>query len=352
MNGTSLLEMERVNGTRRLAALSLASALVFATGCGGDDDSAATTTESPAPSPTGTDEGDPEYCPARVIQAEDITFSILGGSTARVLGMFEEAGLEIEHQRGEAVVEALASGDADIALSSFQFVAAIVAGAESKLIGPGTDEWNQFLIVHPDSDVESVQDFTGGDIGVSRIGAAGHYSAARLAADLGLDESDYNIVPVGSLSALIAALETGQIDAFAWTIEAAVNVEADGHGRIVGSVGEVIPPAPVGMIAASDDFIERCGPTVRAYCEVYYEAQNLLRDDHDAAVDMLVEHFDRDPERTRVAVELGVPDISQSSEFSNELLQGIADATNFTIEGVDDLTADDIREMVVDCASL
>jgi ABC-type nitrate/sulfonate/bicarbonate transport system substrate-binding protein len=314
----------------KIGALAVAGAMVLAA-CGGGDDDA---------------EG-----ALRVITSAEYDLSMIGAEAAHELGLFEESGLDVKLMVSQDAAQALASGDADIAIASpNRFIGAIEKGLPAKIVGPTIDIWGQYIIVRSDLNLKSVDDWEGGKIGVSNFGSAGHYSGVKLAQTLGWSESDYEIVPVGDLNGLMAALRSGSIDAFMWSAHASFTLEHEGAAHILGNVGETIGPNPLDVITATDKALEERPEDIKQFCSDYYAAQKMFKEDEQLAADTF-KKWGKDSKVMPDILDSGLPVLSTTSEITPEMIANMADATTFTIDG-SKVTADAVAKMYVDCSSL
>jgi ABC-type nitrate/sulfonate/bicarbonate transport system substrate-binding protein len=352
----------RFTHTRTFAALA-AGAMVLAACGGGDDPEVEEAPDAPdaADEAAGDDEADEQAAepedfggPVRAMISTRFNLPMIGSDAAEELGIFDELGLEVENIEGQDVPQGLASGDIDVGLASpNRFIGAILEGLEATIVGPTVDVWDQYIIVNSDLGYESVDDLEPGmSIGISSFGSAGHYSGEALAEQLGWSEDDFELVTLGSLDGLLAGLRQGQIDMFMWSAQAAFQLEQEGVANLLGNVGEFIGPNPLDVIIVSNQTLEERPHAIRAYCEGYYEGQARFKDDVDLAVDTFVDVWDFDPETTPAIVEAGAQYLSVDDQITDEMLGNMADATNFTIDGVDDLTGDEVADMYIPCSEL
>lgn len=286
-----------------------------------------------------------------VITSEEYDLPMIGAEAAEALGLYEESGLNVRLTVSQDAAQALASGDADIAIASpNRFIGAIEKGLPAKIVGPTIDVWGHYIIVGKEVGVTSVDQWKGGKIGVSSFGSAGHYAGVKLAETLGWSKSDFEVVPVGDLEGLMAALRSGTIDGFMWSAEAAYTLEHEGVADILGTVGDIIGPNPLDVIAVTDKAIEERPEDVKQFCADYYEAQRQFKEDPELAASTY-EQWGEDSEVLPDILESGLPLLSTSSEISDEMLANMAEATTFTIDG-SEITPEEVAEMYVDCSSL
>ena len=204
-------------------------------------------------------------------------------------GFFTQENLEIDPQWFDAaqpIAVATASSKIDvgatgITASLFNMAAsgqnlAIVAdkgreqkGFSSSALMAGTAAYNQ--------GINSIEALKGKRIGLTQKGSTFHYMLGRMLEAKGLKLEDVTIVPLGKLSAVMAALESKQIDACILNEPNITKVQKAGYGKLVVQVGDVIP-YQTSAIFYSPDFMKNKDAAVRfmrAYnkaCNYYYEA--------------------------------------------------------------------------------
>ena len=210
-------------------------------------------------------------------------------------GFFKEQGIEIEPQWFDAahpIAVATASnkvqvGATGITASLFNMVAggqnlSIVAdkgreqkGYSSSAVVMRTDLW--------EAGAKKIEDLKGKRVGITQTGSTFHYMLGRLLETKGLKLSDVEIVPLGKLSALMAALQGKQVDAVILNEPNITKMEKAGHGRVVVQVGDAIE-YQTSAIFFSPDFVKNQDAGVRfltAYIKAtryYFDATLKLKD--------------------------------------------------------------------------
>ncbi|MGE4588647.1 MAG: ABC transporter substrate-binding protein [Acidaminococcaceae bacterium] len=125
--------------------------------------------------------------------------------------------------------------------------------------------------------VTSIESLKGKRIGITQIGSTFHYMVGRLLESKGLAVSDVELVPLGKLSAIMAALESKQIDACILNEPNVTKAQTAGYAKLISQVGDVIPYQTSGIFF-SPDFVKKEDTAVRflrAYikaCNYYYDA--------------------------------------------------------------------------------
>ena len=204
-------------------------------------------------------------------------------------GFFKEQGIEIEPQWFDAahpIAVATASnkvqvGATGITASLFNMVAggqnlSIVAdkgreqkGYSSSAVLMRTDLW--------EGGAKKIEDLKGKRVGITQTGSTFHYMLGRLLETKGLKLSDVEIVPLGKLSAVMAALQGKQVDAAILNEPNITKMEKAGHGRVVVQVGDAMD-YQTSAIFFAPDFVKNKDAAVRflaAYIKAtryYYDA--------------------------------------------------------------------------------
>ena len=195
-------------------------------------------------------------------------------------GYFTEEGLKVESQWFDAahpIAVATASSKIDvgatgITASLFNMAASgqklsIVAdkgreqkGFPSSALLVTTDNYNQ--------GITSLADLKGKRIGITQKGSTFHYMLGRLLEAEGLTLNDVQLIPLNKLSAVVAALESKQIDAAILNEPNITKVEKAGYGKTIVQVGDVIPYQTSAIFYSGVRFM-------KAYtkaCNYYYDA--------------------------------------------------------------------------------
>lgn len=141
-------------------------------------------------------------------------------------GIFAKHGIKLEFVPFEAaqpVAVAAQTGDIDVGSTAFTagfFNLFIKGDSPIRIVADGSKEWPKYygsaLLVSKaayDSGVKSVKDLKGKKIGVTQVGSSLHLMAGLLLEQEGLSIKDVEIVPLGKVGNVAAALESNQIDA-------------------------------------------------------------------------------------------------------------------------------------------
>lgn len=204
-------------------------------------------------------------------------------------GFFAEEGIEIEPQWFDAahpIAVSTASSKVDVGATGITASLYNMAAKGQKL-GIVADKGREqkgysssALLVTTDNynaGVKSLKDLKGKRIGITQKGSTFHYMLGRMLETQGMSLNDVEIVPLSKLSAVMAALESKQIDGCILNEPNITKVQKAGYGKLVVQVGDVIP-YQTSAIFYSPDFMKNKDAAVRfmrAYnkaCNYYYEA--------------------------------------------------------------------------------
>jgi ABC-type nitrate/sulfonate/bicarbonate transport system substrate-binding protein len=282
--------------------------------------------------PGGGGEASNETTTVRVATSVSNSFPFIVVQAGERLGTWEGTGLNVEvvEATTPTIGQVMAGNQADIALAGANSEAAnIQSGVEMTIVASNLTYWDQRIIAGPD--VESVEDLKGGNFGITGAGSPGEYSVVKMAESLGWAESDYTVTSLGNLPALVAALTAGQIDAFAWSSQAAFQLEQAGDGKIVAPGAEYVGPNVLQSFAVMDAFAEANPTTVQTFFEAYFAMVEKIQADPQLFIDVLVEEWEVDPEVAARVAEESLPELSTDGVISADELQGIRETAAFTV---------------------
>lgn len=207
-------------------------------------------------------------------------------------GYFAEENLEIDQQWFDAahpIAVATASSKVDvgatgITASLFNMAA---SGQQLAIVADKGREQKGFsssaLLVTSDNynnGITKLEDIKGKRIGITQKGSTFHYMLGRMLETKGLTLKDVEIVPLGKLSAVMAALESKQIDGAILNEPNITKVQTAGYGKLVTQVGDVIP-YQTSALFFSPKFLKNEDAAVR-FLRAYKKACNYY---YDAAID-------------------------------------------------------------------
>ena len=127
--------------------------------------------------------------------------------------------------------------------------------------------------------VTSLEALKGKRVGITQKGSTFHYMIGRMLETKGMSLNDVELIPLGKLSAVMAALESKQIDAAILNEPNISKVQRAGYGKMVVQVGDLIPYQTSGVFY-SPNFVKNEDAAV-AFMKAYKKAVNYY---YDAAI--------------------------------------------------------------------
>ena len=206
-------------------------------------------------------------------------------------GFFAEENLQVEPQWFDAahpIAVATASSQVDVGATGITASLFNMAASGQKLAivaDKGREEKgysSSALIVTADNyanGVTSLKALKGKRVGITQKGSTFHYMIGRMLETKGMSLNDVELIPLGKLSAVMAALESKQIDAAILNEPNISKVQRAGYGKMVVQVGDLIPYQTSGVFY-SPNFVKNEDAAV-AFMKAYKKAVNYY---YDAAI--------------------------------------------------------------------
>ena len=291
----------------------------------------------------------------RVIEANLHDPTILGAEAGDFLDIWSECSpaVDVKVNAGEKVAEAVAANSADIGIASpNRVIGAISQGLDASIIGASTPVWDQFLIVSSDNPAKSIEDLEGSAFGISSFGSAGHYATEKMARTEGWSADEFEIVTMGSIDGIKAGLTSGTVQAFLWSAQTAFGLELAGDAKVLGNVRELVGENAMNVLFASNKILEEHPAAVKSFAECYYKAVDAIQSDEKLATDLFVGDWDIDPRVAARVIADELPLLSTDGVLTDGMLEGMLEATHFTIESSKDVTFDDVKAMYKPWADL
>lgn len=253
-------------------------------------------------------------------------------------GLFEEEGINLDvswFDAAQPIAVATTSGDIDVGATGITAsLYNMVAGGENLLIvadkGREQEGYSSTaLLVHSDSDIETVEDLKGKQIGITQTGSTYHYMAGRLLEENGLSTADVELVPLNSIPGLMETLQSQQVDAVLLNEPNVSLVLNEGYGRVIEQIGDVFDYQTSGIFF-SNSFAEDEETAVnfmKAYAKAtqyYYDAvltkengEIVPGENYDEVINIIAEYTDQEP----ALIEQGLPYMDRDGVLLAEDIQ-------------------------------
>nr|CAD6595556.1 ABC transporter substrate-binding protein [Rhizobium sp. Khangiran2] len=217
-------------------------------------------------------------------------------------GYYKDAGLDIELKFFEAaqpMAVAIASGDADFGVTAMSGGLVSLAQKDAvKVIGGALTEEKGVvgaIILASNKAYESgltdPSKLSGKTFGVTTAGSSFHFMAHKIAQGNNIPMSEIELRPLQKLGAIVGAISTGQVDAWAIQPNVAKRLIREGAAKQIGLVSDYAPNYQVTTAFTST----RNARDERALTESFVKAYSRAIADYNAAfVDKTADDAERD----------------------------------------------------------
>ncbi|WP_052343816.1 ABC transporter substrate-binding protein [Bacillus massiliigorillae] len=206
-------------------------------------------------------------------------------------GIFKKHGIELEFvpfQAAQPIAVAAQTGDIDVGSTALTagFFNLLAKNSDIRVIADSGKEWPGHkltaLVVSNgafEKGVKSVKDLKGKKIGITQTGSSHHFMAGQLLEQEGLSIKDVELVPLGGIGNIAAALESNQVDAGLLLSSVATPLIEQKKGQLITWIGDKVKMQTTsifysGKMMKDQDVAERF---LAAYIEsVRYYYDNVL----------------------------------------------------------------------------
>jgi NitT/TauT family transport system substrate-binding protein len=204
--------------------------------------------------------------------------------------LFEKEGIVAEptvYRGGAECLEAMAAGAADISLGGPPVVGvAIKKGVGMKLIATcSTGYLGWYLLVKADSPVTKVQDLAGKKVGITSAGSGSDFLALWTNEQY---KTPFTRVPLGG-GGLVPNLRGGNVDAVVLYSPLSFEMMQAKQARMLIDYSAEVPANLAGGWVVTQKLLDEKPAVVQKTLNALYGGLNWLRNNHDAAVALIVE---------------------------------------------------------------
>jgi ABC-type nitrate/sulfonate/bicarbonate transport system substrate-binding protein len=226
----------------------------------------------------------------RVGKAQAGQFAFVPVHVGVETGIFKKHGLDVEISNfgGDAkLLQALTADAIDIALGGGPTIAFVqkgtpMLGVAALADAPGTI----MMVVLKDGPVKTEDDLKGRTVSVSTAGSLTYWLAKELSRQKGWGNDGIKIAPLGTPTAQIAALKTGQVDGVVTETSSIFRLEEQGVGRILVRFSDHIKDFHVHAAFASRKAIDGNPEAIRAFLAGWFESVRWMKDHKEQTVEI------------------------------------------------------------------
>ncbi len=261
-------------------------------------------------------------------EAAGFNFAMLDAGVA--LGIFARHDLAIERidlGGGAKLHQAMIAGSLDMALGGGTDLQFIAKGAPEKGVAAlGSSPANLAVMVPANSPVKTIADLKGKRIGVSTVASLTSWLAMEVSRREGWGPNGMVILPLGGMSANLAALTAGTLDAISGSLEVGTVLQGEGKIRILLKGGDYVHDFVASVIYASDATIGARPDAVRRFLDAWFESVRYLHDDKAATIPLMAKIMAMPPAVTAEIYDSEMPSFSLDGRFDHRALGAVKQA--------------------------
>ena len=204
-------------------------------------------------------------------------------------GFFRDEGLDVkvvDFQGGSRSLQAVIGGSADVVSGAFEHTLSMQAKRQAMRAFVLQDRAPQVVMAVNKKTMKNYRtltDLKGKKLGVTAPGSSSHVIANYVLASAGMKPTDVSVIGIGSGAGAIAAVRSGQVDAFVGLDPVIATLEKDGLIEIVADTRNVAEsdklfngPMVAGCLYAPEAFIKANSVTVQKLTNAIVRADRWL----------------------------------------------------------------------------
>jgi len=206
---------------------------------------------------------------------------------AQERGYFRNAGIDLTFvffQAAQPIAAAAVAGDLDVGVTALTggFFNLAATGA-LKVIGGALHEQRGYdgsaIVVSNqafESGLTAPEMLAGHSFAITQYGSSFHYMLGRIAEAKGFDAKSVTLRPVQQVPNMLAAVQSGQVDATIAIASMARPLVAQGQAHIIGWVGDIVP-YQITALFATNQTVERQADMLHRFAGAYQQGVNDYR---------------------------------------------------------------------------
>lgn len=255
-------------------------------------------------------------------------FSPLNVGVAK--GIFQANGLDVEiidFYGAARAHQAMAAGALDLLLGGGPDLAFIAKGSPEIGVAAVSTTPDLGFIVAYDAPMRTIGDLKGKKIGISTSGSLTAWLASDLATVEGWGPTGILPVAIGNqFAGEIAAMKTGNVDAFIETNALGLQLEETKTGRLLAPVSTYVGDLVANAIFASNNIVKTNPAAVRLFVKSWFETIAFMRQNKQEIVPLVAQVTGYDLDLQGRDYDLTMPDFSSNGRFSPAALHTLAES--------------------------
>ncbi len=209
-----------------------------------------------------------------VAKSADVAWTFVVLDVGQQQGIFAKYGIDVDISAlaGDAKVQqALAANSIEFGLGSGPSMAFVAKGAPVYAVAAfAAEPRNIAVIVDAKSPIKAVADLKGKTLAVTTAGSLTDWLAHRIPVQEGWPADSVKTLALGSFSASLAAMKTGQIDGTMAAIEAGYGLEEKNEGRVLIGMEKYAPKFITHVVYARKDLIASNPDLVKRFLQGFF----------------------------------------------------------------------------------
>jgi NitT/TauT family transport system substrate-binding protein len=223
-------------------------------------------------------------------------------------GYFKEHGLDVKLQQIEGVTQAQAiiAGQVPIGnVGGTEVLDSRVGGADLIAILQGTD--SPVFEIHAPKATTNIDDLKGKTIAITRVGSSTDLATRVILQNHGLTAGqDVKLLAVNNMPGILAAMETGQVQAGTMSPPTTAKANAAGFPKLVSALDEHVP-LQQGLLVTTKKYADAHPEVVYAYLQAYYDGLRDFFNNPNLAISTIAKYTKSDQPTAKEAYEAMKP---------------------------------------------
>jgi NitT/TauT family transport system substrate-binding protein len=207
-------------------------------------------------------------------KSADVAWTFVVLDVGQQQGIFAKYGIDVEVTAlaGDAKVQqALAANSIQFGLGSGPSMAFVAKGAPVYAVAAfAAEPRNIAVVLGADSPIKTVSDLKGKTLAVTTAGSLTDWLAHRIPVQEGWPADSVKTLALGSFSAALAAIKTGQIDGVMAAIEAGYGLDEKHEGRVLMGMEKYAPKFITHVVYARKDLIASNPDLVKRFLQGFF----------------------------------------------------------------------------------
>jgi NitT/TauT family transport system substrate-binding protein len=245
-------------------------------------------------------------------------------------GIWAKHGLDVEILifAGDAKLQqAFIARSVDFGIGSGPAMGFLAKGVPAKAVGVVANEpLSMGLTVGADSKIKKPEDLKGASVGITTNGSLTYWLARELSRRMGWGSEGIKTVPLGAITAQLAALKSGQVDGFIMSSSQGMALEKQKEAHVLLEFGTYIKDFHTHVLTASDDIIQQKPDQVRRFLAGWKEVIAFMFANKEETVRIARKVTGLDEDLQREEYDHVMPMMSRDLRFSAKALDVIGDS--------------------------